>query len=62
MVENQRVVTKVYFPRLVLPVSAALSGLVDFFIGFLVLVDSLFLTECTLHFRSFCCRSSFCLP
>ena len=38
MVENQRVVTKVYFPRLVLPVSAALSGLVDFFIGFLVLV------------------------
>jgi len=38
VVENQRVITKVYFPRLVLPVSAALSGLVDFFIGFLVLV------------------------
>src|ERR1700686_4422208 len=26
MVENQRVITKVYFPRLFLPVSAALSG------------------------------------
>jgi len=38
VVENQRVITKVYFPRLVLPVSAALSGLVDFCIGFLVLV------------------------
>lgn len=38
VVENQRVITKVYFPRLVLPTSAALSGLVDFCIGFLVLV------------------------
>ena len=37
MVENQRVITKVYFPRLILPVSAALSGLVDFFIGLAVL-------------------------
>jgi lipopolysaccharide transport system permease protein len=38
IVENQRVITKVYFPRLVLPVSASLSGLVDFSIGFVVLV------------------------
>jgi lipopolysaccharide transport system permease protein len=38
MVENQRVITKVYFPRLVLPFSAALSGLVDFGIGFVVLL------------------------
>ncbi len=38
VVESQRLITKVYFPRLVLPVSAALSGLVDFFIGFLLLV------------------------
>jgi lipopolysaccharide transport system permease protein len=38
MVENQRVITKVYFPRLILPVAAALSGLVDFAIGFVVLM------------------------
>ena len=38
VVENQRVITKVYFPRLILPVSAALSGLVDFCIGFVVLL------------------------
>jgi len=38
MVENQRVITKVYFPRLILPFSAALSGLVDFCIGFIVLL------------------------
>jgi lipopolysaccharide transport system permease protein len=38
VVDNQRVITKVYFPRLILPLSAALSGLVDFCIGFIVLV------------------------
>jgi homopolymeric O-antigen transport system permease protein len=38
IVENQRVITKVYFPRLVLPISAVLSGLVDFGISFLIFV------------------------
>jgi lipopolysaccharide transport system permease protein len=38
VVDNQRVITKVYFPRLILPFSAALSGLVDFCIGFVVLL------------------------
>lgn len=37
MVENQGVITKVYFPRLILPFAAALSGLVDFCIGLAVL-------------------------
>jgi len=37
VVDNQRLITKVYFPRLILPISAALSGLVDFAIGFVVL-------------------------
>jgi lipopolysaccharide transport system permease protein len=41
VVENQRVITKVYFPRLALPVSAVLSGLVDFAIGFVVLISLL---------------------
>jgi lipopolysaccharide transport system permease protein len=34
VVEQQRLVTKIYFPRLVLPISAVLSGLVDFAIAF----------------------------
>jgi len=38
VVDNQRVITKVYFPRLVLPLSAVVSGLVDFAIGFGVLL------------------------
>jgi lipopolysaccharide transport system permease protein len=38
IVEHQRVITKVYFPRMILPFSAVLSGLVDFAIGFLLLI------------------------
>jgi lipopolysaccharide transport system permease protein len=38
IVENQRVITKVYFPRLALPISAVFSGLVDFAISFLMFV------------------------
>lgn len=38
IVENQRVVTKVYFPRLILPLSAVLSGLFDFGISFLMFI------------------------
>lgn len=38
VVENQRVITKVFFPRLILPFSSVLSGLVDFAIGFIVLL------------------------
>lgn len=38
VVENQRVITKVYFPRLILPLSSVVSGLVDFVIGFVVLL------------------------
>jgi lipopolysaccharide transport system permease protein len=38
VVDNQRVITKVYFPRLILPFSSVLSGLVDFGIAFVVLV------------------------
>ncbi len=38
LVDHQRVITKVYFPRILLPISAVLAGLVDFAIGFAVLV------------------------
>lgn len=38
VVENQRVITKVFFPRLILPFSAVMSGLVDFVVAFIVLL------------------------
>jgi lipopolysaccharide transport system permease protein len=37
IVEQQRVITKVYFPRLILPLSAVSSPLLDFAIGFSIL-------------------------
>jgi lipopolysaccharide transport system permease protein len=38
VVENQRVITKVYFPRVLLPLSAVFSGMVDFAIAFVLLI------------------------
>lgn len=41
LVENQSLVTKVYFPRLLLPAAAAASYVVDFLIGHLLLIGLL---------------------
>lgn len=38
VVNHQNLLTKVYFPRLVLPISAVMSGLVDFAVGFILLI------------------------
>ncbi|MEA3376023.1 MAG: ABC transporter permease [Chloroflexota bacterium] len=38
VVNSRHLITKVYFPRLVIPISGVLSGLVDFGVAFLVLV------------------------
>ena len=38
LVGNQNLITKVYFPRLVVPLSAVLSGVVDFAIAFVLLL------------------------
>jgi len=38
LVRSAHLITKVYFPRLVIPISGVLSGLVDFAIAFLVLI------------------------
>lgn len=38
LVTHQQLITKVYFPRLLLPLSALLAGLVDFAVAFVVLL------------------------
>ena len=38
LVGNSNLITKVYFPRLVIPISSVLSGLVDFALGFVLLL------------------------
>ena len=38
LVENNHLITKVYFPRLILPLASVIAGLVDFAIAFAVLL------------------------
>lgn len=38
LVASQNLISKVYFPRLVIPFSSVLAGIVDFFIAFLILL------------------------
>jgi lipopolysaccharide transport system permease protein len=42
LVGSQNLITKVYFPRLVVPISAVLGGLVDFAIALVILLVMLF--------------------
>jgi lipopolysaccharide transport system permease protein len=42
LVGNAHLITKVYFPRLVIPLSASLAPLVDFCIAFVVLIGMMF--------------------
>src|SRR5260370_23619811 len=38
LIANERLISKVYFPRLVVPISAVLGGLLDFGIAFVILL------------------------
>jgi lipopolysaccharide transport system permease protein len=38
MISNRNMITKIYFPRLIIPIASVLSGVVDFVIAFLVLL------------------------
>jgi len=42
LVVDQRLITKVYFPRLVIPLSPVFAGLIDFAIAFIVLLPLMF--------------------
>jgi len=42
LVANERLISKVYFPRLVVPISAVLGGLVDFGVAFVLLLLMMF--------------------
>jgi lipopolysaccharide transport system permease protein len=42
LVDNQSIVTKIYFPRLILPISSVLTKFVDFFIAAVILVGMMF--------------------
>jgi lipopolysaccharide transport system permease protein len=42
LVSNRNMITKIYFPRLVIPISTLFGGLVDFAIAFLILIGMMF--------------------
>lgn len=48
LVTNSNLITKVYFPRLVMPLSAVAAGLLDFAIAFLVLLGLMLYYKITL--------------
>jgi len=51
LVGSQNLVSKVYFPRLVIPIASVLPGLVDFAISFLVLIGMLIYYQIPLTLR-----------
>lgn len=48
LVANERLVTKVYFPRIVLPLASVVAGLVDFALAFVFLVGLMYYYGVTL--------------
>jgi len=49
LISNQAIITKVYFPRLILPISSVLTKLVDFFIASIILVGMMIYYHYTPH-------------
>ena len=47
LTSNHNMITKVYFPRLVLPIASVLAGLVDFAIAFVILIGLMFYYKVT---------------
>jgi lipopolysaccharide transport system permease protein len=51
LVANSNLLTKIYFPRLIIPLSAVTAGLVDFFFAFLVLIGLMVFYKVELTFK-----------
>lgn len=50
MVSNSNIIKKIYFPRLIIPMSSILVALVDFFISFIVFVLALFFYKVDINY------------
>lgn len=50
LISNQSIVTKVFFPRLIIPVSATIVGLMDFIFAFVVLIIMMFFYRIPVNF------------
>lgn len=52
MVSNANIIKKIYFPRLIIPISAILVALVDFFIALIVFVVVLFIYKVDINYTA----------
>lgn len=47
MVSNSNMVSKIYFPRMIIPLASVMSSVVDFFIGFTILIGMMIFYKVT---------------
>ncbi len=52
MVANANIIKKIYFPRLIIPVSAVLVSLIDFIMAFIVFIPVMFYFEVSFHWKA----------
>ncbi len=52
MVNNANIIKKIYFPRLIIPISALLGALIDFFVAIPVFIITLFIYKVELNFSA----------
>lgn len=50
MVNNSNIIKKIYFPRLIIPISSILVSLVDFFIAFIIFIILLFVYKVEINY------------
>jgi len=53
MVNNANIIKKIYFPRLIVPISSILVSLIDFIMAFVVFVPVLFYYGCSFNLSAF---------
>lgn len=53
MVVNANIIKKIYFPRLIIPISSILVAIFDFFIAFLIFIILLFVYKVGINYSSF---------
>jgi lipopolysaccharide transport system permease protein len=52
MVNNSNIIKKIYFPRLIIPVSSMLVCLIDFLIAFAIFIPALYYFNCNFNFKA----------
>ena len=53
MVNNANIIKKIYFPRLIIPISSVLASLVDFVAAFIIFIGMLFYYKTNIDFLTF---------